>query len=289
MFHCVNGELTDEASLQVSPFDHGFLYGMGLFETFRTYSGHPFLLDDHFHRLHASAEQMQIKLPAYDRERTLAVIYDLLKKNNTADAYFRWNITAGERGIGLPSAPYDAPNEFVFVKQLPASFPAEKQAVTLNQRRNTPETAVRMKSHHYFNNIAGRQELGNAAGVEGIFLTEDGFVSEGIVSNIFWRKGQTVFTPDLSCGCLPGTARSYIITAARKAGLQVESGRFSLAHAQAADEVWLTNAIQEIVPVSVWDEAIFSGQSGEVYRKLRSVYHQHCRQLFSLADWQYES
>lgn len=285
MYHCVNGRLTDETSLSVSPFDHGFLYGMGLFETFRTYSGHPFLLDDHFDRLYDSAEKMQIKLPSYDRERILAVIDRLLAANELDDAYFRWNITAGERGVGLPSAPYDAPNEFVFVKHLPATVAAEKQAVTLKQRRNSPETAIRMKSHHYFNNIAGKQELADAGDVEGIFLTEDGYICEGLVSNVFWRKGDTVFTPDLTCGCLPGTSRSFIIAAAEKAGLTVKSGRFRLDHAYKADEVWLTNAIQEIVPVSGWDEANYSGAGGEIYQKLQAVYHQYCRQLYSISKW----
>ena len=286
MRHFVNGEIAAAEDIQVSPFDHGFLYGMGLFETFRTYGGHPFLLDDHFSRLHSSAEKMNILLPPYNRGRAQEIIRRLLAENGLEDAYFRWNISAGAHGVGLPVSPYRDPNEFVFVKELPEYIPEEKQAVTLALPRNRPETGVRLKSHHYFNNIAGKWELGSDQTKEGIFLTEDGSVSEGIVSNIFWLKGKTVYTPDLSCGCLPGTIRSFVIRAAEYNGLEVAAGRFPPEHAARAEEVWLTNAIQQIVPLTHWDGVPFPGRNGKVYQYLSRVYDHYRKVFYSVYDWQ---
>lgn len=270
--------------VKVSPFDHGFLYGLGLFETFRTYDGHPFLLDDHMARLRNSAQVMNIKLADYDREQTDHLIRELLRLNNLSDGYFRWNVSAGERGIGLSTSEYGNPNTMVYVKSLPEKQLASKVAQTLSLRRNTAEGPQRLKSHHYLNNILGKRELGEMQNKEGIFLTEDGFLSEGVVSNLFWYKKGTLYTPDLTCGCLDGITRQLVMRIASKANIPIEVGRFSLKEAKEAEEVFVTNSIQEVIPIKKWDETSYSGEEGSFVQWLKGQYNLYVPSLWSKSE-----
>ncbi|MCE7791279.1 aminodeoxychorismate lyase [Salipaludibacillus sp. CUR1] len=281
MYLYVNGSFMKEEDVRLSPFDHGFLYGLGLFETFRTYEGHPFLLDDHFQRLHESAEEMNIKLPPYSRLRTSVIIKELLRLNGLNDGYFRWNISAGERGIGLTTETYEEPVTIVYVKPLPKSMPDTKKASTLTLRRNNPEGAYRLKSHHYLNNILGKRELGNDPGEEGIFLTENSCLSEGIVSNLFWLKNGEMYTPDLTCGCLNGITRQFVLASAVKEQISVNEGRFSLDEALQADEVFVTNAIQEAVAVNEWDGQLFPGRDGAFYKQIKEKFNKYTPGLWT--------
>ncbi|ADU28367.1 aminodeoxychorismate lyase [Evansella cellulosilytica] len=281
MYLYMNGSIINKEDASISPFDHGFLYGLGLFETFRTYDGHPFLLDDHFHRLQESADEMGIILPTYKREKVEGVIRDLLEANQLKDGYFRWNISAGEEEIGLTTTPYSAPNTIVFVKPLPAQQAAEKNGQLLSQRRNSPEGKYRLKSHHYLNNIYGKRETGNNPHTEGIFLTEDGFVSEGVVSNVFWTKNKTVYTPDRECGALDGITKQFVAAIANKCGINVIEGKFKKEALLEADEVFVTNSIQEIVPIKEIGDAVYKGMKGEVYHFLHNNYKKHTSTVFS--------
>ncbi len=246
----------------LSPFDHGFLYGLGLFETFRTYNGHPFLLDDHFHRLYESANTLNISMTTYNRHQVKEIVDELLRLNDLQDGYFRWNVSAGEREIGLSTKPYEQSNTIVYVKPLSLGIINHKKGQTLTLRRNSPEGDFRLKSHHYLNNILGKRELGEKSNVEGIFLTEDEVLSEGLVSNLFWVKDGQLFTPDMSCGCLNGITRQYLIALAEKEGFVVKQGRFPLHKALDADEVLVTNSVQGVIPLSEWDGVNFPGNKG---------------------------
>ncbi|MFL6554565.1 MAG: aminotransferase class IV, partial [Bacillus sp. (in: firmicutes)] len=163
----LNGQFLKKEDAMISPLDHGFLYGMGLFETFRVYEGFPFLLDDHLARLNQGLEVLNINY-RFHREETNRILQDLLKINNLSNAYIRLNVSAGIGDVGLQVEPYKEPNILIFPKPLPlAGELSEKKAVLLKLRRNSPEGIERVKSHHFMNNILAKREIGNAADIEG--------------------------------------------------------------------------------------------------------------------------
>jgi 4-amino-4-deoxychorismate lyase len=227
---------------------------------------------------------MGIELPEYDREEITSTVRKLLELNNMEDGYFRWNVSAGEREIGLSSEIYTAPNTIVFVKALPENPVQEKNGVILKQRRNTPEGTYRLKSHHFLNNVFGKRELGKALGTEGIFLSEKGFVAEGVVSNIFWRKGETLYTPSEATGALNGITRQFVLALAGKFGLNTEEGLYTLEHLLSAHEVFITNSVQEIVALSAVEEQSFPGKDGEISNRLARELKKHTSSLWSRFD-----
>ncbi|WP_050181819.1 aminodeoxychorismate lyase [Domibacillus robiginosus] len=272
MFTYVNGQIVPNSEVRISPFDHGFLYGIGVFETFRTYNGTPFLLDEHLNRLNKSLQELQIDL-YISRDEVLDILMQLKRANGWSDAYIRFNVSAGEGDIGLQTVPYQKPNVIVFQKELaPAGPMTEKRGIWLETRRNRPEGKSRLKSHHYLNNIFGKREAGSDPAIEGLFLTENGFVAEGVVSNVFWTKEGTLYTPALQTGILNGITREFVMDIARDTNLQVEEGLYTRAEAEAADEVFVTNSIQEIVPLQALGGRVFPGAAGEVVQRLFTQY-----------------
>lgn len=277
MYAFINGEIKRNNDVLISPFDHGFLYGVGVFETFRTYEGKVFLLEEHVNRLNAALRELNIDLHVTGRE-VENIVTRLDEANGWANSYIRFNVSAGEGEIGLQTVPYKQPNVIVFQKPLqPAGKISEKSGIWLETRRTRPEGAFRLKSHHYLNNIFGKREVGNDPLTEGLFLTEDGFVAEGVVSNLFWVKGKTVYTPSLDTGILNGVTRLFVIELARSAGFHVNEGLFTPAEAEAADEVFVTNSIQEIVPLSSLNEKPFPGQRGETVQLFFKQYREAVR------------
>lgn len=281
MYIYMNGEIVRKEEARISPFDHGFLYGMGLFETFRVYNGHPFLLDDHLERLNRSLKAINIEA-FYTREQVLAALDMLLGKNGYHNAYVRMNVSAGNGEIGLQTDSYKNPNTIIFCKPLPPrSASAGKQAVMLEIPRNTPEGAERLKSHHYLNNILAKKEAGDDPGIEGIFLTREGYLAEGITSNLFWIRDRHLFTPSLHTGILNGITREFVIRLAGKLGMNVEEGLYRPEAVREADEVFVTNSIQEIVPISSVDGQTMPGLSGKKTSELQKHYENCCEHFWS--------
>lgn len=268
MYIYLNGEFLLENDAKISPFDHGYLYGLGLFETLRLYDGHPFLLGDHFQRLQVSLAELNIQCEL-TQEKLSIIIRDLSRLNNLTNAYIRVNISAGPAPIGLQANPYIAPTIIIFMKELPDVKFEEKSATILNIKRNSPEGYIRFKSHNYLNNVIAKREIGRA-NKEGIFLTENNYVAEGIVSNVFWVKNKEVFTPCIETGILNGITRQFIISMLRKEKINVREGFFKSEELLDADEVFLTNSIQEIVAVSEIDYVRF----GE-YRTVKRLQQQY--------------
>lgn len=269
MIVSMNGTLIEQAEAVVSIYDHGFLYGIGLFETLRTYGGRPFLLERHLARLAAGCSELGIR-PAPAEADVRELIARLLTANGLADAYFRLTVTAGMDMLGLPAGDYGQPNTILYVKPLPAAdeavYRTGKPLRLLRTRRNTPEGAGRLKSLHYMNNLLAKRELqsyppaspsGAGAPPEGLMLTADGHLAEGIVSNVFFvrRHGggsePCLCTPSLATGILPGVTRAYVLElAAGQQGVRFEEGLYTWQDLLAADEVFITNSIQELVPVT---------------------------------------
>ncbi len=270
MFIYINGQIVKKEEARISAFDHGFMYGLGLFETFRVYDGHPFLLGDHLTRLHDGLNMLNISF-FITRDEVMHILSRLLEANGYRDAYVRLNISAGVGDVGLQVDKYTAPTVIMYMKPVP-TFAEEKVCQTLRIRRNTPEGYIRLKSHHYLNNILGKWEIGKDAHVEGIFLTQDGFVAEGIVSNVFWVKDGIVYTPSVETGILNGITRLFVIDLLRSWGVRVREGFYSLQQLKEADEIFLTNSIQEIVPVCRLDGDIYPGKCGEMTSRLQRAY-----------------
>lgn len=260
----LNGQIIATDQAVVSVMDHGFLYGMGLFETFRTYNGQPFLLQQHLARLSASCQSLGIIWDQSINEVS-AQIQQLMIANQLSDAYIRYTVSAGIDILGLPSGEYEEPTIVIYAKSLPSARPDSisltdhlhshsKSLRRLHTLRNTPEGDIRLKSLHYMNSILGKRELiqyqdNPATAVEGLMLTKEQYLAEGIVSNVFFVKNQQLHTPAIDTGILPGITRAFVIQLAESAGITVHEGHYTWEQLLEADEVFLTNSIQEIVPV----------------------------------------
>lgn len=285
MIIALNGALCASDKAVISVYDHGFLYGMGVFETFRTYGGRPFLWTEHLARLAAGACELGIPYEP-DEERLAALVSELLQANGLTDAYFRLSVSAGEEPLGLPGNSYSRPAEILYVKPLPperdaVEWRAGRPLQLLETRRNTPEGERRLKSFHYMNSIVGKRELSRypwAKGAEGVFLDDCGFISEGTVSNLFFIQGDTLYTPAAETCILEGITREWVLRHAAEAGMEAEEGFYTWEMLLAADEIFLTNSIQEIMPVTRLydpegnDLVIGRGTAGERTAELAARY-----------------
>ncbi|KEZ49658.1 aminodeoxychorismate lyase [Metabacillus indicus] len=276
MYIYLNSEFIQAEDARISPFDHGYLYGLGVFETFRVYKGHPFLLNDHMSRLQKAMRELNIQLD--DSSLNIEeVIQRLLLLNDLQDedVSVRLNVSAGDGGLMFGALEYREPTVMMFMRKLP-ELPAdlEKRGVLLSVPRNTPEGKERIKSHHYLNNVLAKREAGNDPSVEGIFLTKDGFVAEGIVSNLFWVKDECVYTPSLDTGILNGITRQFVIRCLEKEGMRWVEGRFTADELLQADEVFAVNSVQEIIPLKEIGSSVFSGKNGAVTQTLKRIYKQ---------------
>ncbi|MUT67665.1 aminodeoxychorismate lyase [Paenibacillus sp. NEAU-GSW1] len=251
-----NGIVMNAEEAVISIYDHGFLYGLGLFETFRTYKGKPYLLERHLRRLAEGCRELGIRYEA-NPDQLVSLMEQLLQANGLKEAYIRLTVSAGPGELGLQTDDYERPNELLLIKALPpyseALYSAGKQLKLLKTARNTPEGSVRLKSLHYMNNIIAKRELaasGAPANAEGLMLSGEGWLAEGIVSNLFFVRNGKVCTPSIDIGILPGITRQRVIELAREEGFTVEEGRYSWAELLQADEAWVTNSIQELVPIT---------------------------------------
>lgn len=253
-----NGTLTDENEAVITVFDHGFLYGLGLFETFRTYYGRPFLLTEHLQRLHKSAKLLGIQYHC-DPSQLSRQIKQLMEANGLNEAYVRLTVSAGQGELGLPTGNYEHPNQLILVKALAQvsqeEWMAGRDLRLLRTRRNTPEGEFRFKSLHYMNNIIAKRELqllGTevAKGTEGLMLTGSDVLAEGIVSNLFFVMQDVLYTPSLDTGILPGVTRALVIELANQNDLAVVEGQYKWEQLLKADEVFMTNSIQELIPIT---------------------------------------
>ncbi|OKP96196.1 aminotransferase class IV [Paenibacillus sp. P46E] len=282
----LNNRVVDSKDAVISVLDHGFLYGMGLFETFRTYGGEPFLLQRHIGRLAEGCRQLGIPFEGEAAELR-DWIQRVMGKNELQDAYIRYTVTAGEDILGLPAGDYSQPNHLLYIKELP-KFPDTlylegKGLQVLNLPRNTPEGPVRFKSLHYMNNILAKRELAGyasaATGVEGLMLTAQGEIAEGIVSNVFFVNNNVLYTPSVATGILPGITREMVLELALDAGLQTEEGLYRWEQISEADEIFLTNSVQEIVPVTtLWHtngrQTVSGGHCGRITALLLELYRE---------------
>ncbi|WP_219834767.1 aminotransferase class IV [Paenibacillus sp. R14(2021)] len=284
-----NGTIKRQEEAVISVYDHGFLYGMGLFETFRTYEGRPYLLERHLERLSAGCRSLGIHYQP-DGAAIQSWLRELMDANEIEEAYVRLTVTAGEGILGLPSGDYEAPNALLLVKPLsvpdPALYTEGRQLALLATRRNTPEGEIRLKSLHYMNNIVAKRELtaiGALPGAEGLMLTREGWLAEGIVSNLFFMKEGRLFTPSIATGILPGITRQRVIELAASVGIGTEEGYYTWDELALAEEAWLTTSVQELVPVTSLRDAagqvrsVGRASAGPLATRLLALYREETR------------
>ena len=274
----LNGDLIPRPLAKISPFDHGFLYGYGLFETMRSYSGSIFRLDRHLARLHETAKSLRIadKLSAFDLEKAC---HDLIEANNLSNARIRLTVTAGE-GDMVPN-PDTCQGITVFIaaqKLVPPtaeSYQRGYSAILSSYRRNSQSPLSRLKSTSYLENFLARQEA-RAAGVnEVVLLNEKGFVAEGSSTNLFLVSQEKLFTPSIESGVLPGITRETILELAQTIGITSQVGQVELSELFNANEAFLTSSTIEIMPLTRLDnKPIGSGKPGPVTQQLMSSYQE---------------
>ncbi|MFB4165028.1 aminodeoxychorismate lyase [Alteribacillus sp. JSM 102045] len=289
MFIYINEEIKEAGQARLSVFEHGFMYGLGLFETFRIYNGHPFLIDDHFRRMEKGLQLMNIKW-AYERAEVMQQLNTLLEANQWKNAYVRYNISAGNGELGLTTNSYHSPAVIIYMKPLPETGvnpPSDKKGKLLTVKRNSPEASIRLKSHHYFNSILGKRETGEDSAIEGLFVNEKGDLAEGVVSNLFWVKGTTIYTPSIKTGILNGVTRSFVINLAKKHSFYIREGSFKPDMLFEADEAFVTNSIQEVVRLKAVDQHTFEKHDNKgrsTVDFLQKEYNKYRQQLWSSAE-----
>jgi len=267
----LNGALLPRSQAKISPFDLGFLYGYGLFETMRAYSGRIFRLERHLERLSSSANLLGLSLNAFVIEKAC---YDTLQANKLKDARIRLAVSIGE-GEAVPDLPKH-PKPTVLVIATSYTPPSAQtyrngyKAVVSSIRQNSQSPLSRLKSANYLNNILARREARAAGFDEAILLNEQGFLCEGSTSNVFLVSKRNLITPNRESGCLPGITRQAVIELASEQGISVSEREVRLEELLQAEEAFLTSSLIELVPL-----AAVNGESigrGEVIERLMQAY-----------------
>lgn len=269
----VNGEFVSLSEAKISVQDRGFLYGDGLFETMRTYRGRPFLADAHLERLFEGAERIKLKIHL-SRKELKKIIFATLKANSFAESMIRLTITRGSGEAGRLKFPTDAETTVVIIKGLtpyPRKFYQRGiPAITLPDRRGI---LASLKSLNFLANVLAKQVAEEKGAFEAILVNDDGYVTEGTVSNVFIVIGGVLFTPPVELGLLPGVTREVVIKLAKKIGITCRKEKFGQAELLAAEEVFLTNTSIELMPVTSIDGiSIGDGKKRNITKILHQKY-----------------
>ncbi len=272
-------KLVDEKDAVVSVFDHGLLYGDGVFEGIRAYNRRVFLLDEHIDRLYDSARAIALNIPMSKAEMVQAVV-DTCKANEIVDGYIRLVVTRGKGSLGLNPFLCDKA-EVIIIAAAIQLYPQELydnglRIVTVGTIRNHPEAInPRIKSLNYLNNVLAKIEAINAGCMECLMLNHKGEVAEASGDNVFAIKNGVITTPPSTCGALEGLTRNKVIELARKAGYEVREATMARYDLYVADEVFLTGTAAEIISVVDIDKRVIGiGKPGEITGKLAELYHQ---------------
>jgi branched-chain amino acid aminotransferase len=272
-FVYMNGKLVDKKDAKVSIFDHGFLYGDGVFEGIRSYKGLVFKLKEHIDRLYESAHTIMLKMPMNKKQMIDAVI-KTLKANKLKDAYIRLVVTRGPGDLGLDPRKCTSPSVFIIADRIalypPRLYKEGLELITVPTSRNIPEAlSPQVKSMNYLNNIMAKIEAVNSGHEEAIMLNPQGYVAECTGDNIFIVKQKEVLTPPAYVGILKGITRQAVMDLAREMRIKVRREMMTRHDLFNADECFLTGTAAEIIPVVRIDgRKIGEGKPGKMTKKL---------------------
>jgi len=274
----IDGRFYDERNARISVFDHGLLYGDGVFEGIRAYNGRVFKLKEHIDRLFCSAKAILLNLPLPHAALMKAVV-ETCRRNKLRDGYIRLVVTRGVGTLGLNPNKCKKPSVIIIADKIQL-YPAElykrgMEIVTVATTRNLNNALnPAIKSLNYLNNILAKIEANIAGCEEAIMLNSEGFVAECTGDNIFMLKGGHMSTPPLSAGALYGITRGVVLELARAAGIPVGEPNLTRYDFYNADECFLTGTGAELIPVTKIDgRVIGKGRPGPITRKLVTKYH----------------
>ncbi|MDN5293606.1 MAG: branched-chain amino acid aminotransferase [Eubacteriales bacterium] len=269
----LNGEFVPEEKAVVSVFDHGLLYGDGVFEGIRAYNNRVFRLREHLERLYESAKSIMLNIPLTIDEMQ-EVVLETLRRNNLRDAYIRLVVTRGKGDLGLDPRKCPEPTVFCIASSIQL-YPEELyekglEVITVPTPRNYNEAVnPRIKSLNYLNNILAKIEANLAGTLEAIMLNSQGYVAEATGDNVFVVKKGVLITPPKYAGILEGITRNAVIELARKRGIEVREELFTRHDLYIADEIFLTGTAAELIPVVKVDgRVIGTGKPGPVFHQL---------------------
>lgn len=278
----INGELVPQSEAKVSVFDHGLLYGDGVFEGLRSYSGKVFRLEEHVRRLYESARAICLTIPVTE-EQFCQAINDTVKTNGLDDGYIRAIVTRGEGTLGLDPNKCSHP-QIIIIADAIALYPKELydeglEIITTSVIRNHPAAlSPRIKSLNYLNNILAKIEGLQAGCIEALMLNHNGEVAECTGDNIFLVRDGALLTPPMDAGILGGVTRQAVIELAEGAGIEVLKVTLTKHDVYIADECFLTGTAAEVIPVvKVDSRPIGTGKPGPVTQDLTKRFHELTR------------
>lgn len=277
MWVYVNDRFVPKEEAVVSVFDHGFLYGDGVFETLRAYQGRVFQLAEHLARLERSASTLGIAL-LVPRDRLADLVRESLTRNRLQEAYLRITVTRGPAEIGLDPALCKAPTVVIVAKPFqpyPEWFYTHGVSVIVAQTRRNPPASLppHVKSLNFLNNILAKMEATAAGAHEAVLLNHQGEVTEGTISNVFVVQGGRLRTPTVECGILAGITRNVVLGIARELGIPTDETHLTVDDLTGAEECFLTSTTQEVLPVTtVEGRRIGEGRPGAITRQLHASF-----------------
>lgn len=275
----VDGKYYSKEEAKISVFDHGYLYGDGVFEGIRFYNSKIFRFDEHMKRLYDSAKTILLEIPLeYNAFKT--VIKETVKKSGFTDGYLRVVVSRGKGDLGLDPRRCPTPSVIVIPAQLKL-YPEEAynngmSIITVPTRRAPSEVLnPRVKSLNYLNNIMAKIEAFNVGYDEAIMLNQEGFVSECTADNVFYIKDKVIYTPATHYGSLKGITRDFTIELGEKLGYKVVEGAVTRLDLYTSDEMFITGTACEVMPVVKMDgRVIGNGKPGEITLKLISKFRE---------------
>ena len=269
----LDGEFVPKSEAKISVFDHGLLYGDGVFEGIRSYNGKVFKLTEHLNRLYESAKTIMLSIPLSQRELEKAVL-DTLRTNKLKDAYIRLVVTRGEGDLGLDPRKAKEPRIIIITDKI-ALYPRELyekglELVTVPSQRTSPHSlSPRLKSLNYLSNIMAKIEAINSGASEAIMLNSQGQVAECTGDNIFIFRRRRLLTPPTYIGALEGITRNVVIDLAEKLEIDVAEEVFTRHDVYNAEECFLTGTAAEVIPAVKVDKRIIgSGRPGRITKRL---------------------
>lgn len=278
----LNGQLVGKEQAMVSVFDHGLLYGDGVFEGIRVYGGKVFLLKDHIDRLYESAKAIRLEIPISPAAMIQAT-KDTVAANGITDGYVRLVVTRGAGSLGLDIRRTSNP-QIIIIADTITLYPAEiyengMHLITASTIRNHPAALpARIKSLNYLNNILAKIEGTDAGTVEALMLNHKGEVAECTGDNIFILKNGVLKTPSPDAGILEGITRNAVLQLAGEAGIPTQETTLIRHDLYVADEMFLTGTAAEVVPVVSLDgRKIGDGKPGPITRRLLELFHEFTR------------
>jgi branched-chain amino acid aminotransferase len=281
MWIYLNDRFVKKEEAVVSVFDHGFLYGDGVYETIRSYGSRIFMRDQHLARLRRSADAIGLTIPIPE-QRWPALLHEAMTRNDVGheftDAYLRITISRGAGDIGLDPALCPIPTVVIMTKPLqpppPEQYRLGVNLIVAKTRRNLPSAlSPQIKAINFLNNILAKREAIAAGAFDSILLNWESHLTECTVSNLFFVQAGKLCTPAVSCGLLDGITRDIVLNLAREAQIPVEEGPFGVEAIRRADECFLTNTTMEVMPVTMIDgHSVGNGASGPLTQEIHRLF-----------------